>query len=65
MRPVGELWGELGGLREDELFHVITKLFAHYEAELSRDTAHAVALDFFNHLDVAITQTVQCNSNRR
>jgi len=65
MKTPNEIWNELGSLSEDELFHVITKLFAVYEEELQRDPVSPGAQIFFKHLASAITQTSQCNSNRR
>ena len=65
MRSINDLWGDLGELSEDETLHVITKLFAAYEAELQLDPDNAEVLKFFRNLDNAITQTCECNSNRR
>lgn len=65
MKSVADLWADLGSLREDELFQMITRLFTHYETTLGRDPEDAEALGFFKNLDLAITQTSQCNSNRR
>lgn len=60
-----ELWDALGALPEEELPHVITRLFALYEARLHQNPDDPEALHFFSNLDLAITQTCQCNSNRR
>ena len=65
MQTPDDIWAALGSLSESELFHVITKLYALYEQELRSDPASEPAATFFNRLDTAITQTSQCNSNRR
>jgi hypothetical protein len=52
-------------LSDDELLHVITKLFAIYEAELLRAPDNEAVLRFFRHLGDAVSQTRDCNSNRR
>jgi hypothetical protein len=65
MRSINDLWGDLGDLSDDELLHVITKLFAIYEAELLRAPDNEAVLRFFRHLGNAVSQTRDCNSNRR
>ena len=60
-----ELWDALGSLPEEEMHHVITRLFALYEARLQQNPDDPEALLFFSNLNLAITQTCQCNSNRR
>ena len=60
-----DLWDALGSLPEEEMNHVITRLFALYEAQLQQNPDDPEALHFFSNLDLAITQTCQCNSNRR
>lgn len=64
MNPAA-LWDALGSLPEEEMAHVVTRLFALYEARLQQNPADAEALHFFRNLDLALTQTCQCNSNRR
>jgi len=59
------LWDALGSLPEEEMSHVITRLFALYEARLQQTPDDPEALHFFSNLDLAIAQTCQCNSNRR
>ncbi|MFC1524597.1 hypothetical protein ACFL6N_07395 [Thermodesulfobacteriota bacterium] len=65
MKTLNDLWDELGSLPEDEHMHVITKLFSIYEDLLNQDSGNQEAQSFFHHLDNAITQTSQCNLNRR
>ncbi len=65
MKTADDLWEEIGSLAEDEMFHVMTKLFALYETEIQQNPHSATAADFFSKLDAAITQTQECNSNRR
>ena len=60
-----EIWDALGSLPENEMVHVVTRLFALYEARLQQNPEDAGALHFFKNLDLAITETCQCNSNRR
>ena len=65
MRSINDMWGELGDLSEDETLHVVTKLFAVYEAELQRNPEDEGVQKFFRNLDSIISQTRECNSNRR
>ena len=65
MRSTNDLWGDIGELSEDELLQVITRLFSVYEAELQLDPDNEELLKFFRNLDNVITQTCECNSNRR
>ena len=65
MRSTNDMWGDLGELTEDETLHVVTKLFAVYEAELQRNPDDKGVQKFFRNLDSIITQTRECNSNRR
>lgn len=60
-----ELWDILGSLPEAELPHVITRLFALYEAKLQQNPDDPEALHFFSNLSRVVTETCQCNSNRR
>ena len=60
-----DLWDTLGALPDEEMPHVVTRLFALYEARLQQNPDDPEALHFFSNLDLAITQTCQCNSNRR
>ena len=65
MKSIIDLWGDIGELSEEETLHVITKLFAFYEAKLQIDPDNEEGLNFFSNLDNAISQTCECNSNRR
>lgn len=65
MKTADELWTDIGSLSGDETLHVLTRLFALYEKRLLQDPADPTALDFFKHLDLAVDQVSQCNSNRR
>ncbi len=60
-----DLWEEIGSIAEDELPHVITKLFTIYEAKLVNNPQDSEALEFFKNLASAIAQTCECNLNRR
>lgn len=61
----GRIWDALGELPEEELNHLLTRLFTMYEARLAQNPDDPEALRFFANLDLAITQTCQCNGNRR
>ncbi len=65
MKTPDDLWEDIGSLSEDEAFHVITKLFAFYEEQFKKQPDDHESLNFFNNLANAITQTTECNSNRR
>ena len=65
MRSINDMWGDLGELTEDETLHVVTKLFAVYEAELQNNPDDEGVRKFFRNLDNIISQTRECNSNRR
>ncbi|MBU0481782.1 MAG: hypothetical protein KKG47_11855 [Proteobacteria bacterium] len=60
-----DIWDKLGDLSENELVHVITKLFAVYEKRLELNDKDLISLDFFNNLTNVVNETCQCNSNRR
>ena len=65
MRTINDMWGELGELSEDETLHLVTKLFAVYAAELQQNPEDEGVQKFFRNLDSIISQTRECNSNRR
>ncbi len=65
MKSPLDLWEDIGSLGEEELFHVITKLFALYETALEQNPGNPAARQFFNHLESVVNQTRECNSNRR
>lgn len=65
MKSVNELWDDIGNLTEEEALHVITKLYAGYEGRLSRDPEDKECDKFFQELANAISQTMECNLNRR
>ncbi len=60
-----DLWEEIGSIEEEEVSHVLTKLFVSYEEMLSKDPKSREARAFFLHLANALAQTSQCNLNRR
>jgi hypothetical protein len=60
-----EIWDALGEVPEEELLHVLTKLFFLYEEQLTRNPLDPDALNFFQRLGTALEQTMQCNLNRR
>ena len=65
MRSRSELWEAVGSIEEEELQHVLTKLFMMYEELAERDPENPEADNFFLRLDNAITQSEECNLNRR
>lgn len=65
MKNPNDLWEEIGSLEDDEPTHVLTKLFHLYEERLKRNSQDEEALLFFRNLSIAISETSQCNLNRR
>ncbi len=65
MRNMNDLWEDIGSLPEEELLHVITKLYTTYEKQLQRSPGDREALLFFRNLETAISQSANCNLNRR
>ena len=65
MKTPNDLWEEIGSLPDEELSHVITKLFAIYEERLKRNPGDEEAILFFRNLENAIKETSLCNFNRR
>ena len=65
MRSHTDLWEAIGSLAEDEVLHVITRLFAMYEVKLEKNPDDSEALLFFRNLDNAVSQSTICNLNRR
>ena len=65
MKSPDDIWEEIGSLAEDEPMHVLTKLLTVYDQILRNDPQSTEATNFFKHLDNAVTQTAQCNLNRR
>ena len=60
-----EVWEKIGDIPDDEVIHVLTKLFLVYEELVKQNPENQEALNFFKYLDNAIEQTNQCNLNRR
>jgi len=65
MRTPNDLWEAIGTIDEEENGHVLTKIFAMYEQLLIKNPQDQEALAFFRNLDNALTQTTECNLNRR
>jgi hypothetical protein len=65
MRSPNDLWEALGSVAEEELVHVLTKIFTVYEQLLQVDPENREAKLFFRNLDNALEATQQCNLNRR
>jgi len=65
MTKAGEAWEALGDLTEEEALHALTRLYALYEEALQQHPEDQAAERFFTHLFTAISQTRECNLNRR
>lgn len=65
MKTADDIWEDIGSLSEDEMFHVITKLFDIYDTQLKQNPDNSDALNFFKNLGNVISQTSECNFNRR
>jgi hypothetical protein len=65
MKTPNDLWSDLGEVAEEEIVHVVTKLFTIYEDQLKNDPQNQEAKNFFKNLTNSIEQTTQCNLNRR
>ncbi len=68
MRSPNQLWEAIGDIDPDETGHVLTRLFVIYEQLLQKypdNPKGKEALSFFKNLDNALTQTGECNLNRR
>lgn len=60
-----DLWEAIGSIDEEDLAHVLTRLFTSYEEMLQRDPESLEAGSFFQKLANAIALTSECNLNRR
>jgi len=60
-----DLWEKIGSINEEELPHVLTRLFTSYEGMLQNDPKSSEAMSFFQKLANAIALTSECNLNRR
>jgi len=60
-----ELWEAIGDLEEEDIPHVLTKLFLIYEDRKRLNPDDEAAALFFKHLSQAVSQTSECNLNRR
>ncbi len=65
MQSTNDLWELLGEVEEDDVPHVLTRLFTIYEEKLERHPDDKAAKEFFIHLSQALTQVDGCNLNRR
>ena len=65
MKTPEDLWEDIGSLTDDELTHVITRLYTSYEERLKRNPDDPEALNFCRHLYNSIHQSTMCNLNRR
>jgi len=65
MTNTNDIWELLGDTEEDDVPHVLTKLFTIYEEQLQRQPDDEAGIVFFKNLSQALTQVNECNLNRR
>ncbi len=65
MKSPNDIWSELGELDDEEVIHLMTKLFAVYEEKLQKYPGDPESLNFFKNLENSLRMTTQCNLNRR
>lgn len=65
MQSTNDIWETLGDVKEDDIPHVLTKLFTIYEEKIERNPNDRAAEEFFKYLSQALTQVDACNLNRR
>lgn len=65
MRSPNEIWEALGEIDEEEIPHVLTKLFTMYEQLLTQEGETEETTRFFRNLGNAIDLSRECNLNRR
>jgi hypothetical protein len=65
MRNTNDIWESLGDIEEEDVPHILTKLFTIYEEKLLQKPDDAAAIDFFKHLSQTLDQVTECNLNRR
>jgi hypothetical protein len=59
MKSPNDIWADLGELPDEEVIHMMTKLFAIYEDKLKNKPEDREALKFFKNLENSINQTSQ------
>ena len=65
MSKSNEVWEALGEVAEEDALHVLTRLFAMYEEQEQQNKNDETAPLFFRNLATAISQSCECNLNRR
>lgn len=65
MTNTNDIWEQLGDMEEDDIPHVLTKLFSLYEERLQKNPQDESSRHFFRHLSQALKQVGDCNLNRR
>ena len=56
MKALNDIWEELGELPDEEVMHVLTKLFALYEDRLKKNPADQDALVFFRNYPESVSR---------
>ncbi len=65
MTDTNDLWEVLGDMEEEDIPHVLTKLFTIYEGILEHSPDDIEAKKFFENLSRVLRQVADCNLNRR
>ena len=65
MTTANDVWNALGELADEDAVHVLTRLFTLYEEQEQRNPEDEAAALFFRNLATAVSQTCECNLNRR
>ena len=60
MKATNNIWGELEDLPDEEVMHVLTKLFALYEDRLKKNTADQDGLVFFRNFPESVSRPQGC-----
>ena len=59
------LWEIMGDTGEDDIPHVLTRLFTIYEEKLQQNPNDPAVIEFFKNLSQALALVNECNLNRR
>ena len=65
MTTANDVWSALGELADEDAVHVLTRLFTLYEEQEQCNPEDEAAALFFRNLATAVSQTCECNLNRR
>ena len=65
MVDTNDLWEKIGALQDDEISHVLSRLFSVYEELLNSEFESCEARNFFQRLETVVNFCGACNLNRR